>query len=197
MRTDEVRLLDGEKIRWEGRPVARHVWRLYHRRVKVSYGTSIVQSAAGLLLLLFTGFLPPGFVPIWILVVVCASIGQLVFRAMALSRTRYVLTDRRILVIKGFPLTRVTSRYLRQLRPAIAAEGRDGTGNLAFGEFPPWWYGHVRMRRREEEHAANLLVLYKVPEIRKVLESASSLADVVGCERSVIGFQRSCRRWWR
>jgi hypothetical protein len=178
MRTDEVRLLDGEKIRWEGRPVAHQLWRLYDRRAIASYATGIVLIAASLLLPSFTGDLPPGFVkwvPAWILLVLCATIGQLVFQAVALSRTRYVLTDRRILVIKGFPLTRVTSRYLHQLGPAIAAEGRDGTGHLAFGEFPPWWYGVLQsrsLRRREEEHAANLVVLYNVAEIRKVRELA-------------------------
>lgn len=51
-------------------------------------------------------------------------VGRFVVRAIVSRRTRYVVTDRRVLVIGGMSGTRTTSAYLRSLPPPIVTSGR-------------------------------------------------------------------------
>lgn len=63
-------------------------------------------------------------------------VGRFVVRAVASRRTRYMVTDKRVLIIGGFSGTRTTTCYLSSLPPPIIDERPDGSGSLAFGAFP-------------------------------------------------------------
>lgn len=56
--------------------------------------------------------------------------GRFVVRAVASRRTRYTLTNARILVHGGWSGGRLTTAYLRSLPPPVITERPDGSGSL-------------------------------------------------------------------
>jgi hypothetical protein len=65
------------------------------------------------------------------------TVGRFVVRAVVSRRTRYVVTDRRLLLLGGgFSGDRTVAQYLSALPPPVIKEAPDGSGSLAFGAFP-------------------------------------------------------------
>jgi hypothetical protein len=138
MDTVDVDLLPAERILWEGRPLRQ---RLFRRPDALLVPFSILWCGFAVfweVLALRTSatFFPRLWGIPFVLIGLYLVIGRFVVRAIATRRTRYVLTDRRVLVVGGLSGTRTTTAYLNTLPPPVSAERSDGSGSLAFGEFP-------------------------------------------------------------
>jgi hypothetical protein len=169
----EVHLLDGERVRWEGRRVRHPLFRpqdailVPHSIMIAVFGVAGpigVALALGFPLSMVTFFLP--LVPMALYL----TVGRLVVRAVVSRRTRYVLTEQRLLIIGGLSGTRTTATYLRSLRAPVIVEAPDQSGSLAFGEFPTpltglSLTGKWRMWAIEPSTTP---VLWHIPEVRRV-----------------------------
>jgi hypothetical protein len=106
----------------------------------------------------------------FVLVGLYLVIGRFVVRAITTRRTRFVVTDRRVVVVGGLSGARTTSAYLNALPPPVCAEGPDGSGSLAFGEFPgigDMFNSRKGWRGWASEPSATP-VLWDIPEVRRV-----------------------------
>jgi hypothetical protein len=139
-------LLPGERVCWEGRPVRHQLYRPQDM-VAVPIGALWAGGAAFFAVQVwFSEGLDYSAVmsTVHVLLAVYFLAGRFVFRAIVSRRTRYVLTDQRLLVIGGLSGIRTTAFYLRPLRPPVITEAPDGSGDLAFGAFPGIWTGMPR-----------------------------------------------------
>ncbi|BCY08413.1 hypothetical protein [Actinoplanes sp. L3-i22] len=145
----QLPLLPDERVLWEGRP----------RR------TRVIRRSDTLLIpfsLVWCGFVifwesqvladgAPLFAVLWgvpfILIGIYFVAGRFLVRGVAIKRTRYTITNRRLLVHGGWTGTRVTTEYLRILPPPVITERPDGSGDLAFGAFPALTEPFVGARR--------------------------------------------------
>src|SRR5262249_27773293 len=91
-------------------------------------------------------FLAPWGIP-FILIGLYMVGGRFVVRAITSRRTRYVITDRRVLVIGGLSNKGTTSAYLSSLPPPVITVGPDGSGSLTFGAFSGIWDAFSRKNR--------------------------------------------------
>jgi hypothetical protein len=136
-----VRLLDGEKILWSGRP-----------------GQGLLFTAPDWFLipfsLLWCGFVifweamvlhskAPGFFALWgvpfILAGLYFTVGRFVIDAYLRGNTRYALTNRRILIARSGAFGKVTSVSLDRLPDMQLTERADGRGTIRFGQPAPYW----------------------------------------------------------
>ncbi|GLW33791.1 hypothetical protein Areg01_67290 [Actinoplanes regularis] len=134
----ENHLLPGERVLWEGRP-------LHHRLLRRTDALLIPFSLVwfGFVVFWETGVLADGapmFFVLWGALFLLAGLyflaGRFVVRAVASRRTRYTITDSRVLIHGGWSGNRLTTEYLRALPPPVITERSDGSGSLAFGAFP-------------------------------------------------------------
>lgn len=178
MNTTGVDLLPAERMLWEGRSL-RH--RLFRRPDALLVPFSILWCGfavfweASALLEGPNGEPAPIFIRLWgvpfVLVGLYLVFGRFVVRAIVTRRTRYVLTDRRLLVIGGLSGTRTTTAYLNALPPPVITEKPDdNSGSLAFGEFPgisDTFRTRNGLRAWASEPSATP-VLWDIPEVRRV-----------------------------
>jgi len=144
MNTGVVDLLPGERILWEGRPVRHRLFlapdALLVPMSVVWCGFILFWEASALATAATSDVGSSIFFVLWGVPFVGIGLyllaGRFVVRAVASRRTRYVLTDRRAMVIGGWSGTKTTADYLQSLRPPVITEGSDGSGSLAFGSFP-------------------------------------------------------------
>ncbi|MEU4715247.1 hypothetical protein AB0F73_16515 [Micromonospora purpureochromogenes] len=174
----DVELLPGERLLWEGRPLRHRLFRAPDALlIPVSllfFGFAVVWEASVLATRTAEGEPPPVFFALWGIPFVLAGlylvVGRFVVRAIASRRTRYVLTDLRIVIIGGLSGNRTTSAYLRSLPPPVMAEQPDRSGSLAFGAFPgvlDGFYHRNGLRGWASEPSSNP-VLWHIPEVHRV-----------------------------
>jgi hypothetical protein len=171
--TAGVDLLPAERILWQGHSLQHRLLRradavlvpfsILWCGFAVFWEVSVLRHAAAPVLLQLFG------IP-FVLVGLYVVFGRFVVRAIITRRTRYVLTDRRVVVVGGLSGARTTSAYLNSLPPPVCTEGADGSGSLAFGEFPG--IGEIFNSRNgwrawASEPSATP-VLRDIPEVRRV-----------------------------
>lgn len=173
-----VDLLPGERPLWQGRPV-RHplfrppdavlipfslLWGGFVLTMLVVIG--IGRSSLGSLVVL----LPFSAVAVYLIA------GRFVVRAIASRRTRYAVTDRRVLIVGGLSGTRVTSAYLTSLPPPVIRERADRSGSVAFGSFPGLGdaFGRQAGRTGWAIEPSLTPVLRDIEEVRRVRDLIAS-----------------------
>jgi hypothetical protein len=169
--TGIVDLLPGERLLWEGSPV-RH--RLFRPADGLLVPFSIVW--CGLVVVAVASVLPPEilFFPPWgvpfALIGLYLIVGRFIVRAVASRRTRYAITDRRVLIVVEWFGDRLKSYYLSALPPPVITERQDGSGNLAFGAFPGVRNGFGRRNgwRAWGAEPTSSPVLWDILEVRSV-----------------------------
>ncbi|NMO56855.1 hypothetical protein HH310_37495 [Actinoplanes sp. TBRC 11911] len=126
-------LQPGERILWQGRPL-RH--RLFRRADLFLVPVSLLWFGV----VLFWAARVPVLFVVWGVPALLAGLyifaGRFVVRVVTSRRTRYTLTSARLVVQGGFTGERCTIVYLKSLPPPVISVREDGTGSLAFGEFP-------------------------------------------------------------
>jgi hypothetical protein len=165
-----VDLLPGERIRWEGRPVRAQLFRPPDAILipfSIVWSGFAVGVAAGSV---FGG--DPGsiFLVPFAAVGLYLLFGRFIVRAIAARHTRYLVTDRRVLVIGGLSGNKTTSSYLYALPPPILKERPDRSGSLAFGAFPRIGdtYGRSSRGHAWAAEPSSTPVLWNIPEVRFV-----------------------------
>jgi multisubunit Na+/H+ antiporter MnhC subunit len=131
-------LLPGESLLWEGSPT-RH--RLLRRTdafvipfsvvlcaVIVGFAVAALSSGAPAIIALWVGM--------FVLIGLYLVAGRFVLRALASRRTRYAVTDRRVIATGGVTGRRIRSEYLASLPSPVVTEEPDGSGTLTFGGVP-------------------------------------------------------------
>lgn len=168
-------LLPNERILWEGRPV-RH--RLSRPSDAILVPFSIVWCGfavfweASVLAAAIADRGPSIFMALFgipfVLIGLYLVAGRFVVRAIESRRTRYVITDGRVLVIGGLRGTR--SAYLTSLPPPIVTEQSDRSGSLAFGAFPGTFdvFSRTSGWQAWASEPASMPVLWHIPEVRRV-----------------------------
>jgi hypothetical protein len=131
-------LLPGESLLWEGSPT-RH--RLLRRTDAFLIPFSILWCGFAVFWeanALIMG--APGFFALWggmfVLIGLYFVAGRFVVRAIASRRSRYAVTDRRVIAVGGLTGRQVRSEYLASLPPPLVTEKADGSGTLSFGGAP-------------------------------------------------------------
>ena len=144
-RQDEfpARLLDGEKILWSGRPTqgllfTARDWFLIPFSVfwcgfAIFWETMVLRSKASSLFALWG--MP------FILAGVYFTVGRFAVDLWLRRRTRYGLTNRRILIVRSGAFSKVTSVSLDRLPDMYLNERPDGRGTIRFGHPAPYWGG--------------------------------------------------------
>lgn len=135
-----VDLLPRERLLWEGRPVRHRLLRrpdLFYIPFSLLWTGLVAGGLVGLLTSSEVRNGPGLLVPVLFLAFgLYLTLARFVVRAVSSRRTRYLVTDRRVLVIGGMSGQRVRSEYLHALAPPVVSERPDGSGSLAFGAFP-------------------------------------------------------------
>lgn len=86
-------------------------------------------------------------------------------------RTRYMITNSRVVVHGGWSGNRVTTAYLRSLPPPVITVEPDGSGSLAFGAFPSvteFFTGGRQGWRAWAAEPSSTPVLRDVPDVRRI-----------------------------
>jgi hypothetical protein len=170
----ETDLLPGERILWQGRPLRHPLFRptdtllvpfsLVWCGIVVGTGLSALINGAPIA---DTVCLVP-----FVLIGLYFVAGRFVVRVVASRRTRYTLTNARILVHGGWSGDRLTTAYLRLLPPPVITERSDGSGSLAFGAFPGVVDGFTGGPRRAwgawSSEPSDTPILREVPDVRWV-----------------------------
>ena len=136
-----VRLLDGERIAWSGRPgqgmiLTSRDWFLIPFSLVwcgfvIFWEAMVLQSKA------------PGLFALWgipfIFAGVYVTIGRFAVDAWLRRHTRYALTNRRILIVRSGAFGKVTSVGLDRVPDMQVSERPDGRGTIRFGQQVPYW----------------------------------------------------------
>lgn len=136
-----VRLLDGERILWRGRPGQGVVftmrdWLLIPFSIfwcgfAIFWEATVLYSKA------------PGFFALWGVPFVLAglyfTIGRFVADAWLRRLTSYALTNRRIVIARSGVFGKVTSISLDRMPEMQLSERDDGSGTIRFGASMPYW----------------------------------------------------------
>lgn len=173
-----IDLLPSERILWEGCPVRHQLFRpedAFLVPFSIMWCGFAVFWEATVLGATFTAdHAPPAFFALWGIPFVLAGlylvVGRFVVRAITSRRTRYVLTDRRVVIIGGVSGTRMMSAYLNSLPPPVVSERPDGSGSLAFGAFPGIGdlSGSRNGWRAWAGEQSGTPVLWHIPAVRRV-----------------------------
>ena len=170
----ETDLLPGERILWQGQPLRYPLFRVTDiLLVPFSLVWCGIVVGGGLSALINGGSIASAacFLP-FVLIGLYFVAGRFVVRAVISRRTRYTLTNTRILVHGGWSGGRLTAAYLRSLPPPVTTERSDGSGSLAFGGFPGVADAFVRGRRRAwnawSGEPSDTPILREVPDVRRV-----------------------------
>jgi hypothetical protein len=138
------RLLDGERVVWSGQPgqglrfTGRDLmlipFSLLWGGFAVFWEVSVLQHS------------PPVFFPLFGAAFVLAGLylvaGRFVVDAWLRSKTRYAVTNRRILIARAAPFGSFVALYLDRLPDVAMTENSGGRGTLRFGPATPiWGYG--------------------------------------------------------
>jgi hypothetical protein len=182
-----VDLLDGEHVRWEGRPVRHPLLRTQDALVFPQSILGAVFGVAAPVGFMVVDGAPPSLIALvgipLVLLGFYAVVGRYLIRLIVSRRTRYVLTDRRLLIIGGLFGTRVTSTYLRLLRPPIVIEAPDRSGSLAFGAFPTAWDELKRNSRWSwVSKPSNEPVLWHIPDVSRVRDLVADAQRLHGAQ---------------
>jgi hypothetical protein len=137
-----AQLLPGERVRWSGRPAGgirftgRDIFLVPFSLMWCGFAIfwTIGATRSG----------APGFFDLWgamfVLIGLYFVFGRFIVDAVIRRATRYALTDRRVLIVRGSPLRRSTALQIDQL-PIIDLLGGDRRGTIRFGESPSTWGG--------------------------------------------------------
>jgi hypothetical protein len=135
------RLLDGERVLWTGRPRAGLIlgardiflipFSLLWGGFAVFWEGAAIRSGA------------PIFFQLWGAPFVVFGLfmiaGRFVIDAWLRNRTRYAVTNRRILIARAEPFGKFISVYLDRLPDAQLSEGTRGRGTIRFGQADALW----------------------------------------------------------
>jgi hypothetical protein len=135
------RRLEGEEILWSGRPAQGVMFytrdwllvpfSLMFGGFAVFWEAIVVRSGA------------PGFFPLWGMMFLLAGLyfiaGRFAVDAWARGKTRYVVTNRRILILRSGPFAKLTSLGLDRLPDIQLSEDADRRGTIRFGRSMPLW----------------------------------------------------------
>lgn len=168
-------LLPGERILWEGRPLRHPLFRrtdlflvplsLLWCGFAVFWEASVLVEGAALFFFALFG------VP-FVLFGLYIVAGRFVVRAVSSRRTRYTITNGRVVVHGGWSGDRLSTAYLRSLPPPVITERPDGSGSLAFGAFAgvaDVFMGGRRQAWRAWANEPSLTpVLREVPDVRRI-----------------------------
>jgi len=130
-----ARLLDDERILWSGRPAGgiRFTARdsLMWGGFAIFWETVVIRSNA------------PGFFRLWGVPFVLAGLylifGRFFVDAWLRGKTRYAVTNRRILIVRSGTFGKMTSLSLERLPDMQLNERADGSGTIRFGAPGPYW----------------------------------------------------------
>ncbi len=143
MSTDSTALLPGERIVWSGEPSRHRLLRPEDALLipfSLLWGGFAIFWEASVLGDMGAGNGPPVFFALWgvpfVILGLYLIVGRFIVRKMALSKTRYVITDSRVVITGGVTGGRLHTSYLASLAPPVIKECSDGSGDLAFGSFP-------------------------------------------------------------
>lgn len=136
-----IRLLEGERIVWSGRPVQGPLFTardwflvpfsLFWCGFAVFWEATVLRSKA------------PGLFAIWgvpfVLIGLYLSVGRFVADAWMRLSTRYALTNRRIVIARSGAFGKLTSISLERIPDMQLTEWSDGRGTIRFGPPVPYW----------------------------------------------------------
>jgi len=152
-----VALAEGERLLWEGAPAWRGLLvRLFHARaVAVYFAALLLWHSARVVL---NPGASSGYAPLWLMAAAALTLGLLLVLAWLTERTtRYVLTDRRVVLRFGIALPMTLNIPLSAIHSAAVRLLPDGSGDiplflgghrLRLGYIPLW--PHVRPWRLAE-----------------------------------------------
>lgn len=102
--------------------------------------------------------------------------GRFIVRAIASRRTRYLVTDRRVVITGGVTGRAVGTAYLAALPPPVSTENEDGSGDLAFGAFESYFSGFGGRRRNNGFFGTDPLMPPRFRDIPDVLRVRDLIA---------------------
>ncbi len=107
----------------------------------------------------------------FVLAGVYITVGRFFFDAWRRSRTRYAVTNERVLIVSGGFRRTVTSLRLKTIPAISLREARSGLGTISFGGGPPFasMFGGIEGWPGAERHLGPRFEL--VPDARSVYES--------------------------
>jgi hypothetical protein len=170
-------LLPGERVVWAGRPVHSMMLRpndAFLIPFSLAWGLPalLVGTVISVAVLTIPG--SPGipvliFGLIWVVLAIHILVARFVIRAITWRDTSYLVTNSRVLVIRGGRRTRTTSAFLSNLPQPVFMESPDGSGSIAFGEFPVirGWNGRIAFKAFAGEPSITP-VLWYVADVRRV-----------------------------
>lgn len=135
------RLLKGEKIVWSGQPsqgllLTGQDWLLIPFSLLWG-GFAIFWESSAL------ATTSPVFVKLWgvpfLLIGLYLVAGRFLFDAWVRRRMRYAVTNKRILIFRSWPFSKMTALSLDHLPDLSLIESSDGRGTIRFGQQVPLW----------------------------------------------------------
>ena len=132
-------LQPGERVVWTGRPSRYRMFRPIDL-VVVAIGACWVGAGAWSV----RDFTLPAV--LFVLLGAYALTARFVVRMVALHQARYLVTDRRLVLTGGLTGQAVVTADLSRLANPVYRHQIDGSGDLAFGHMPSFWYPIGRRR---------------------------------------------------
>ena len=177
------RLLPNERIVWSGQPA---------RGIKF-VGSDLLTIPFGIFLLVFSltwangaqsGGAPPEF---WLIGIpflfggLFMAGGRFPIDAWARSNTRYAVTDRWIMIVRGSPFGKFTTLMLDRLPETSLEEHPDGSGTITFGEqLPLFGSSYSRQPLRSLMPSFNPTPAFHfIPDAQQVFDQVQTLAAPV------------------
>lgn len=169
-----------EKILWDGGPEAFATLDRTHRQpfMKKLLITLITTAVLLGLYIFGLGHAEPLIIAVVVVIAlyICASTHM---NAMQLKKARYLITDRRIIVMNND----FTSAHYADIPMAFFRKDADGHTSLICGEYaaqlkPHKWRGFSAVGARYDDKVCDSLILYALPDPAKVKEILSPYLTV-------------------
>jgi len=176
-------LQPGERFVWTGRPSRYRVLRPIDL-VVVVIGACWVGLGARFVLDLTLPALPFALIGAYLLT------ARFVVRIVSVRQARYLVTDRRLVLTGGLTGQVVVTADLSRLPNPVFTRNLDGSGDLAFGHMPSFWYPlgrrrwfmsfNQRLRRSRYQYRMMLGLDPLVPPRLLDIPDVADVAELVG-----------------
>lgn len=196
MRSDTVnnglfpaRLLEDERILWSGQPgqgvrfTARDwlaiPFSLLWGGFAVFWEATVLRTPA------------PFFFKLWGVPFVLAGLylifGRFFVDARMRAKTRYAVTDRRILIVRSDPFGKMTSLSLDRLPDMQMSERPDGSGTIRFGAAAPYWANGWAIWTPALDPTPQFIAIDDAQRVFDQIQRASANGRDIGGDRRRIG----------